>query len=235
MNTFLPILVFLLVVAAIALRFKSRSSKREGQADQLEPSTAAGSHSLFTEEYERGAILLARAEAASRAKDERERLLERAGEGDEKALDDAFATGKRELYHEVLQKLVEEADSDRERLRSIAEYIVGSGGLRSSADFAGLMLGHWKDSHDQPSPADLLYLAALSDEAPLFEQAVEETLKRWRAGELPQISATDLIAVVESAYWLIADETRYSGSGFLIKQAIADVRRELAAGTRRLT
>jgi hypothetical protein len=95
------------------------------------------------------------------------------------------------------------------------------------------MIGHWVKSLDQRSFADMLYLAALSDDVAIFKRAVEVSAQRFSAGRLPQVSARDFLATVESAYWLVATEVRYSGSGFLLKRLIADVRRELAAASRR--
>ena len=95
------------------------------------------------------------------------------------------------------------------------------------------MIGQWSKSFDQRSFVDMLYLAALSDDVAIFKRAVEVSSRRFVAGGLPQVSARDFLATVESAYWLVATEVRYSGSGFLLKRLIADVRRELAAAPRR--
>lgn len=177
--------------------------------------------------------LLAQAEADRRAEEEIQRLFERATRGDETTLYEAHILGDAAVYREVLQTLVAQTDGREEMLRSLAEYIVDSRVLRSSGDFAATMIGQWSKSLDQGSFADMLHLAALSDDVVVFKRAVEVSLKSFSEGRLQQVSAKDFLAAVESAYWLAPAEARYSGSGFLLKQLVADVRRELAAAHRR--
>lgn len=57
-------------------------------------------------------------------------------------------------------------------------------------------------------------------------------MAQWREGRVSKVSPTDILATIESGYWLISSEARLSGSGFLLKKAIAEVRRELAAAAR---
>ncbi|MDQ3013179.1 MAG: hypothetical protein M3X11_21040, partial [Acidobacteriota bacterium] len=118
-------------------------------------------------------------------------------------------------------------------LQSIAEHIVNSQELRSSREFAETMIDLWSKSPEQYSLANMLYLAGIADDAAVFKRAINAALTLWRDGRIEKVSAKEFLAMVESAYWLIAGEVRTSGSGFLLKQAIADVRRELAAANRR--
>ncbi|MBO0721086.1 MAG: hypothetical protein J2P41_09700 [Blastocatellia bacterium] len=164
---------------------------------------------------------------------ERERMLQRASAGDLYVLDEADAIGDVILYHEILNRLAEGGDAAR--LRAIAAYIVDSKALRASARFSQTLREQWCDSPDARSLTYLLHLSALSDDAGAFLQAVETALSQWRLGRLKSVSGEDFLAIVESSYWLIATEVRTSGSGFMLKQAIADVRRELAAATRQST
>ena len=229
MNTILIISVFLLAVTIFALHRWNRQPPKELNTFS-EPRSFDG---LFAEQHAEEMKLLAQAEAESRVEEERRRLLERAADGDRTALDEARKSGDAALYREVLQTLVARADGDEEALRSIAKYIVDSRVLRSSGEFAATMIERWNESLDQRSFVDLLHLAALSDDAAVFKRAVEVSVKRFGEGRLPQVSAKDFLATVESAYWLMGAEVRSSGSGFLLKQLIADVRRELAAAPRR--
>jgi len=230
MNTILIISVFLLAVVAFAFHRWNRQPQPKEPITLPEPRSFDG---LFAERHAEEAKLLAQAEAERRLEEERRHLLERAAQGDETALYEAHNFGDAPFYREVLQSLVSQADGREEMLRSIAEYIVDSRVLRSSGEFAKTMIGHWVKSLDQRSFADMLYLAALSDDVAIFKRAVEVSAQRFGAGRLPQVSARDFLATVESAYWLVATEVRYSGSGFLLKRLIADVRRELAAAPRR--
>ncbi|MEK7832742.1 MAG: hypothetical protein AAB401_16735 [Acidobacteriota bacterium] len=187
---------------------------------------------LFAEQRAEESRQLAIAEAKLRDEENRQRLLNRAAEGDESALDEACKLGDAPFYAEVLWTLAEQAKGDTELLRGIAEYIVDSRELRSSIEFAETMLGHWSVSVSQRSLADMLYLSALADDTEVFKRGINEALKLWRADLRTKVSAKDFLTTVESAYWLMSGEVRYSGSGFILKQAIADVRRQLAAANR---
>lgn len=188
---------------------------------------------LFAEQRAEEMKLLAQAEAERRVQEERRRLLRRAAEGDKVALDEAREYSDAAFYRDILQALVARAEGDEEALRSIAEYIVDSRALRSSGEFAAMMIERLSEAPDQSSLVGALHLAALSDDAAVFKRAVEVALRLFSEGRLPRISAEDFLATVESAYWLIEAEVRSSGSGFLLKRLIADVRRELAAASRR--
>jgi len=230
MNTILIISIFLLAVAAFALLRRNSQLQPKESKTLPEPRSFEG---LFAERHAEEARLLAQAEADRRLEEERRCLLNRAAQGDETSLYEAHNLCDDALYREVLQTLVAQADGREEFLRSIAEYIVDSRVLRSSGEFATTMIGHWSRSLDPRSFADMLYLAALSGDVAIFRRAVEVSVARFGEGRLPQVSAKDFLATVESAYWLAPTEVRYSGSGFLLKQLIVDVRRRLAAASRR--
>lgn len=187
---------------------------------------------LFADERAEESRQLAIAEAKLRDEENRQRLLNRAAEGDENALDEANKLGDASFYAEVLRALAVQANGDAELLRSIAEYIVDSQELRSSREFAETMFGHWSASVSQRSLADMLYLSALADDPEVFKRAINSALKLWRDDLRTKLAAKDFLATVESAYWLMSGEVRYSGSGFILKQAIADIRRELATANR---
>ena len=228
MDTLILIVLPLLAVAVFALRQWSRQPSPEAPS-LPETKTFDG---LFAEQYEEEARARAKAEAELREEEERAALLARAYVGDETALDDAHAHGNRDLYDETLETLVAQAEGDTERLRAIAEYIVDSGSLRATSGFAAAMIETYDQRLDQRSLADMLYLAALSDDAAVFEQAVQAARARFRLGRIPRLSPRDFAATVECGYWLISAETRYSGDGFILKQLIAGVRRELATTAR---
>lgn len=220
---------FLLIWALVVWRGAASASTDKAGYSQLSSFQFDG---LFAEQQAEESRQLAIAGAKLRDEEHRQRLLNLAAEGDETVLDEASKLGDTLFYAEVLRELTGQANGDAELLRGIAEYIVDSQELRSSSEFAGMMLGHWSASISQRSLADMLYLAALADDAEVFKRAINEALKLWRADLRTKISAKDFLATVECAYWLMSGEVRYSGSGFILKQAIADVRRQLAAANR---
>lgn len=230
MNTILFISILLLAVAIFALQLWNRRPLPKEPDFFPEPQ---GFDGLFAEQHAEEMKLLAQAEAERRAQEERRSLLDRAGEGDKTALDGAGVYDDVTFYRETLLKLVARAEGDEDALRSIAEYIVDSRALRSSGEFAAMMIERWSEKPDRLSFAGALHLAALSDDAAVFRRAGDVALKLFREGRFPRVSAEDFLVTVESAYWLIDAEVRSSGSGFLLKRLIADVRRELATAPRR--
>jgi hypothetical protein len=230
MNTLLFISILLLAVAAFTLHLLKRRTAPQEPDFLPEP---RGFDGLFAEQHAEEMKLLAQAEAERRAQEERLGLLGRAAEGDKTALDEAHMRGDAEFYREILRRLVAHAEGDEGALRSIAEHIVDSRALRSSGEFAAVMIERLNVAPDQSSLVRALHLAALSDDAAVFGRAVEVALKIFGEGRLSQVSAEDFLATVDSVYWLIDAEVRSSGSGFLLKRLIVDVRRGLAAASRR--
>jgi hypothetical protein len=230
MNTLFFISILLLAIAAFALHRRKRRTPPKEPDFLSEPRIFDG---LFAEQRAEELKLLEQGEAERSAQEERLGLHMRAAEGDKTALDEAHEYGDAAFYREILQTLIAWAGSDEEALRSIAEYIVDSRALRSSREFAAMMIERWSEAPDRLSFVGALHLAALSDDSEVFKRAIETALKQFSEGRSPRVSAEDFLATVESAYWLIEAEVRSSGSGFLLKRLIADVRRELAAASRR--
>ncbi|HVF50725.1 MAG TPA: hypothetical protein VNA19_11595, partial [Pyrinomonadaceae bacterium] len=86
---------------------------------------------------------------------------------------------------------------------------------------------------DAASTGEMLHVAALSDEAETYAQAVETAVGLWHAGKLPSLAASNLEALIESEYWVLAPEARASGAGFMLKQTLADARRQLQSSAAR--
>ena len=222
---------FLLIWALLVWRDVARAALDEGTPSRL---TSFQFDGLFAEQQAEESRQLAIAEAKLRDEDHRQRLLDRAADGDERALDEANKLDDAPFYAEVLRLLAGQANGDAELLRAIAEYIVDSQELRSSRAFTETMLEIWRAPLSQRSLVDMLYLSALADDAEVFKRAIEMALKLWRGDLRTKVTAKDILATVESAYWLMSEEVRYSGSGFLLKQTLADVRRELATANRQM-
>lgn len=220
---------FLLIWALLVWRDVARKAMDEGEPSRL---TAFQFDGLFAEQRAEESRQLAIAEAKLRDEEHRQQLLNQAAAGDESSLDEANKLGDSTFYAEVLQTLADQANGNVERLRFIAEYIVDSQELRSSSEFAETMLGYWRAPVSQRSLADMLYLAALADDPEMFKRTINSALELWQGDLRTKVTATDFLATVESAYWLVSGEVRYSGSGFLLKKAIADVRRKLATANR---
>ena len=154
-------------------------------------------------------------------------LTKRAGEGDVAALRDANASGDARLYQEVLDSLVERAAGSQKTLRALVSEIARSNELRANKRMAELAIEAWKCEPTNGSTAETLHVAALSDDAETYQATVDLAVEYWRSGRLPRLSAEDLVALVESQYWVLSSEARSSGASFALKQGLAGVRREL--------
>jgi hypothetical protein len=230
MNTILFIFLLLFAAAAIAFRFSKRRTAELEISRQFPASRFDG---LFAERHAEEARVLAEENVRSRDEATRRQLLERAAEGEIKVLHEVHALGDAGFYREVLQAIHTQADGNPKVLQSIAKYIIDSQKLRSGSELAETVIEMWSKFPGQHSLAEMLYLAALADDAAIFTRATNVALLSWREDRVGKVSATEFLTAVESAYWLVASEVRTSGAGFLLKQAIADVRRELAATNRR--
>ncbi len=229
MGTIIFISILLLLVSLFALSILHRQrGRRRPSLMSRQPQFS----SLFADEYESAAIRHEEAEAKERAREKRRQLRERASKNDVTVLDEAHNQGDPDFYRDALRRLVAATGGQAEGLHAISKHIVESGTLRSTSEFAQTMIEQLSRSLDRQSLTEMLYLAALCDDAATFQTAVDLAVKNWREGKMRNLSAKDLLSTTESAYWLIASKERDSGSSFLIKQAIANVRRELAAATR---
>jgi len=85
----------------------------------------------------------------------------------------------------------------------------------------------WKLSPGRNSTAQMLHLAAIADDAEIFDKAAESALSFWQNGKLPDVSAAELQSLLNSEYWLLSSQTRSSGAGFVLKRTLARAKREL--------
>jgi hypothetical protein len=232
MNLIIFISIISLAILVFALIRMNRQRLPINGSPECPPRRFDG---LFAEQHEAEMRLRSQADARLSAEEERNRLIRRASEGDLYALDLAHAKGDADLYRAVLHGLVAQAGGDGERLRSLAEYVVDGKVLRASARFSHVIIELWGNSLDRRSLHYMLCLSALSDDDSSFLKAIDTAIEQWRLGRVKSVSAKDLLATIECAYWLISSEVRDSGSGFVVKQAISGIRRELAAANPRST
>jgi hypothetical protein len=228
MNTFLIISVFLIAVAVLAFRRQNRKTPTE-RPSLTEPRNFEG---LFAEQNAKELRAITQAEAELRARQERELIIARAYAGDEIALNDAYRLGDLEFYTKTLNALVAQAGADVERLRVIAGRIIGSAEFPVPREFAEKMTEIYQRSLNRVSLVEMAHMSALTGDSEVYRRAIEVVMTWWRAGGVSRISAEEVLATIESGYWLLSSEARLSGPGFLLKKAMAEVRRELAAAAR---
>ena len=85
----------------------------------------------------------------------------------------------------------------------------------------------WKEAPDRTSTANMLHLAANTDDAETYNNAVELALNAWQERKLPDLSAAELHNLLNSEYWLLSSRTRSSGAGFILKRTLSRAKREL--------
>ena len=154
-------------------------------------------------------------------------LLERARAGDKSALIDAQESGDAQLYDRILNEFIQQIDSDAALLSLMS--FVAQNDLRVNGLLAEAALASWKKSPSREGTAKALHFAALSDDADLCRQAIELTLEFWREGKLANVSPEELRALFDGEFWILSSRSRSSGAGFVLKQTLADARRELEA------
>src|SRR2546421_3899537 len=168
--------------------------------------------------------------SAAAKEEEKSRLLELAKRGDRSALDQAHATGEADLYDHVLSELVTQADSES-KLLSLASHVARNE-LPVNAPLAKAVIAAWKAAPDRNRTAKALHFVALSDDAALYRESIDDALQLWREGKLAEVMPAELRSLFEGEFWILSSRSRSSGAGFVLKQTLADARRELEGGER---
>ncbi len=161
----------------------------------------------------------------------RQTLLELARSGDLNALTQAHSTRNAELYADALDALVNWAGERQENLAALVSHVSKSNELRGNKQLAQLLIETWKTAPDRRSTTGMIHIAALSDDAETYEQAVEAALECFRSGKLPWLRPEELAELLVSQYWVMAPEARRGGVGFALKRKLLGARRELATTT----
>ena len=124
-------------------------------------------------------------EAIAIREQERAALLQRAQSGDKSVLQEARNPTNHTdvgIYEEVLNSLVELADSDT-KLLSLVSYVQRHE-LPVNQNLAENFMNSCKTAPGRSSATKMLHVAALSDDAELYQSAVVNALDFWRNGHL---------------------------------------------------
>jgi len=205
--------LFLIAVAAVYFRQKSDHASQTMELPLLQKPPAG----LFSD-YQPEQL-------PATSEEPRKALLELAHTGDNKALHDAYAINDRALYDEVLNTLVAQIYTDAQQL-SLVSYVTRNE-LPVNKTLAQKTIDHWKHSLDRNSTAKLLHIAALSDDAGTYGEAVAVVLSSWREGKLQDVSAIELQSLFNGEFWVLSSNVRSSGAGFVLKRTLSTAKREL--------
>ena len=225
MVIFLITSILLLGLIAISVYFWQKPSKRPSTAELPPPRNPRG---LFDPGGSDTAIQLGTTLPTDvDSKIAREALLERAAQGDKSVLQEAHELSDRTVYNDVLNALVNKAESSSQLLSLVSK--VRQHDLPVNEALAASLTEFWQRSPDRSSTAKMLHIAALSDNAEVFKTAVELALRFWREGKLADVSAIELHALFQGEFWVLSSGTRTSGAGFVLKRILASARNELGA------
>jgi hypothetical protein len=231
MVTFL-ITSFLLLTAVIFVLYRWQRSASDEQTEYTLP-PAPRLRGLFGEDsvsHGRRRLSGESLTVGRASTEQRESLLARAAEGEKAALLDVDASVDADLYEEVLNALVQRAiqtDASGKGLLALASYITRQEGLRINAPFAEAIIESWKLAPDRGGTAKMLHLVARSDDARIYQRAVELAFQSWLDGRVQDLTATELRTLADGEYWTLSQPVRSSGAGFVLKRKLAEVRREL--------
>jgi hypothetical protein len=228
----LIIAAFLLAVASYTFIRSKRSGSGHAEANYFPPPEPRG---LFGPDDSEPDGLAARSRAADElaAETARSVLRARAASGDPEALTDAHARGDVTLYREILDTLAARTAADPQSFRRLVELVARGRDLRATPGLAVALLDRWRESPSVASTAELLRVAALSDDAATFETVLTSVAEAYEEGRLRGLGGDELRALCEAEYWVLSPEAKRTGAGFVLKQTLAEVCRRLSAGARR--
>ncbi|MGB9178288.1 MAG: hypothetical protein WCB68_03495 [Pyrinomonadaceae bacterium] len=216
---FTSTLLFAVIVFAIYLW--QRPSSKESSERILPPRHAGLFGDEVAERAREEQALLTQKETEAWRKE----ILAHAAQGNKEALNEAHAERDTALYDEALNVLVERAADSDKGLLALASYITRHEQLRVNTRLAEALIEAWKVSPDKPSTAKMLHIAALSDDAKVYQKAVETAHQFLLEGRIDQFSLEELRVLADGEYWILSQKTRSSGAGFVLKRLLATLRK----------
>ena len=228
MVTILITSLFILAFLAISVYFWQKPASSI-DAEALPPPPGRGLFIDATSDSESGEQARGGevdSEATANAAAKRRELLDRAQAGEKSTLLEARIEDA-QLYEEALNSLVAGADSDP-KLLALISYVTRHE-LRVNQNLAEKVMDSYKRAPDRSSTSKMLHVAALSDDAEVYQSAIETALELWRERRLSEMSAQELRSILEGEFWILSSNTRSSGAGFLLKSALRGAHRELEA------
>jgi hypothetical protein len=221
---FAVIVICFLALTATAFYLWLRPSNGRNPESELAPPRFAG---LFSSRESSGSEANTKGTEALRL---RANLIDRARAGDLTTLSETHPP----VYSEVLDALIDSASDNHERFRTLVSHISKSNGLRGNKQLAEHLMASWETAEaapDRRSTIEMMHIAALSDDAVVYQHAVELVIAHWQRGKLIEFSPIELIELFDSQFWILAPEARRGGAGFALKRKLTGVRRELATTT----
>src|SRR5262245_48731827 len=186
MVTFLITSAFILGLLAIAIYFWQKPAKT---SDIIELPPIIPPRALFSDPP-------ALMETTPSTPSEHE-LLSRAEAGDLHVLIDVKDLN---VYHKILDSLVSQATTEA-KLYALASHFKQNE-LQVNSALADAMLQSWQAKPTRHSTAKAFHFAALANDAKLFGEAVDTAMQLRRNGQLQDLSALELLAIINGEFWL---------------------------------
>ncbi|HSP64142.1 MAG TPA: hypothetical protein VLQ90_14230 [Pyrinomonadaceae bacterium] len=222
----IPFLVTTIVIVIIGIAVYFWQKPAPSDTENILP-PQPNARGLFAEDSsassaERERLAIAVGESA-------EQIIAKAKGGDRAALDEAHQSGDAGLYDQVLTEFLQRSESGAQIL-SLTSYVVQHE-LPVNNALAKAGIKSWSAAPDRSGTARALHLAALTDDADVYRETVEEALGLWREQKMADISPVELRALFDGEFWVLSSRTRSSGAGFVLKRTLKNARRELEAAS----
>lgn len=216
-------IAFLALIGAVFLIYAVQSRPTQREIEPIPPSRH------FDGLFESNRAVVP-ADLRQQTNERRQNLLDRARRGDFTALGEASDVSNSTLYNDVLDSLVDWAAESQEKLEALVSHIK-SNELRGNKRLAKLVIENWRAAPGRRLTIEMIHIAALSDDAETYAQAVDDVMDLWRRGYLAKLSSDELVELFVSQFWVIAPESRRGGGGYALKRRLLGLRRELASAT----
>src|SRR5262249_42524148 len=127
--------------------------------------------------------------------------LTRVERGDLSALNEVWRAGRADEYRSLLNLVVQQCGDDE--LSTLVAYISNSRELRESNAMTQRLLEAFRCFPSEKRATEMLHIAALSDDAKSYHEAVDLLLETWRSGKVTRLSSRDLKELLESQFWVL--------------------------------
>lgn len=146
--------------------------------------------------------------------------------GNLKALSLAYEASDPVFYEEVLSTLFQSTNAD------MLEKHLAKHSLPANAKIIKFFVNKFEQTASALDLTKALRLAASTNSAETYLQTVEKTVSLWDGHKQKEVSPETLLDIIDTHYWLLANEARISGAGFLLKEKLAGMRREILESNR---
>jgi|GEM_PF-1560103 len=126
-------------------------------------------------------------------------------------------------WNEAVEILTERACSDND-VRRLASFCLDNQ-FNVNNTIINAFQKIWAASPDLRTTGEMFRLAAYADDAEALLEVLNEAEQFYKTGKLTDVSSSELSELAENHYWLLSQSARVSGTGFILKERLADLRR----------